>query len=576
MNHKNYVKIVVLTTAVLLTVTIFNSGALSKNQENSVPPLPLDGQEGHFLFTPWHSKTTYLINETGVVNHTWQGDYYPLYDAYVDHNGSVYLTIDSGRGGVQKIAYNGTILWNYHYTRDSGYATHDLSILPNGDFLLIMQEIKSPAQAIQKGRDPNTLWFGNFNPNFIIQVHQTGPTSGDIVWEWHIWDHMIQDFDATKDNYGVIADHPELADINCDYWWNVGWPYMNSVDYNPQNDQILLSAHNCDEIWIIDHSTTTEEAAGHTGGTYGHGGDLLYRWGNPQAYDRGTAADEKLYLQHQVCWVKPGLPHAGNILVFSNGNNRPGGYLSSCDEFTPAINNDTGEYYEPPSGEPYGPANLTWQFMLPQNLFSDGFGGAQRMINGDTLICSGWNGVFIRVTPDKQIVWTFNNPYPYMNDEVYRTQYIPPYIPPPPPPPPLVANLECNGSLSWSNIKPGGTVHGSFQVQNIGDNNSLLNWTVNNTLAWGTWTFTPSSGESLTPAQGPVTVQVYVVVPKEKNAAFQGNITVVNKQNSSDYCMIPVTLTTPLSQHIEHQGFFARLLVRFPHAFPLLRYLMGF
>jgi hypothetical protein len=183
--------------------------------------------------------------------------------------------------------------------------------------------------------------------------------------------------------------------------------------------------------------------------------------------------------------------------------------------------------------------------------------------------------VFIRVTPDKQIVWTFNNPYPYMNDEVYRTQYIPPYEPPPPQTPHL-PDLECNGSLSWSNIKPGATVHGSFQVMNIGDNDSLLNWTVNNTLTWGTWTFTPSSGESLTPAQGPVTVQVHVVVPKEKNAGFQGNITIVNKENSSDYCMIPVTLTTPLSQNIEYHGFLARLLVRFPNAFPLFRHLMGF
>jgi hypothetical protein len=69
---------------------------------------------------------------------------------------------------------------------------------------------------------------------------------------------------------------------------------------------------------------------------------------------------------------------------------------------------------------------------------------------------------------------------------------------------------------------------------------------------------------------------VYVVVPKEKNAEFQGNITIVNKENSSDYCMIPVTLTTPLSQNIEYHGFLARLLVRFPNAFPLFRYLMGF
>jgi hypothetical protein len=574
MNHRNYTKIVVLTIAALFLAIIFNSGALSQNQENLMSPLPLDRKEGHFLYTPWHSKTTYLINETGAVNHTWQSTYYPLYDSYMGENGSIYLAIDSGQGGVQKIAYDGTILWEYHYTRDSSYATHDIVPLPNGDFLIIMQEIKSRPQAIQAGRDPDSFYYNQFYPNMLIQVHQTGPTSGDIVWEWHIWDHLIQDFDPTKDNYGVVSEHPELADINFDQYWSAGWPYMNSVDYNPKFDQILLSAHNFDEVWIIDHSTTTEEAASHEGGTYGHGGDLLYRWGNPQTYDRGDASDKKLYFQHQCCWVKPGLPGAGNIMVFSNGNTRPGGPLSSVDEFTPDVNNDTGEYYLSPGGT-YGPDDLTWQYILPSNLFSDGFGGAQRMLNNNTLICSGWNGVFIEVTPDKQIVWTYINPYPYQYDEVYRTQYIPPYEPPPPQPPHL-PNLECNGSLSWSDIKPGGTVHGSFQVMNIGDNDSLLNWTIHNTLTWGNWTFTSSSGEGLTPELGPVTVDVHVVAPNEKNTAFKGNITIVNKNNSSDYCIIPVTLTTPLNQNFEHQGFLARLFMRFLHAFPIFRYLMGF
>ncbi len=574
MNHKKYTKIVMLTTAALFTVTIFNSGALSQNQENLVTPLPFDTKEGHFLYTPWHSTKTYLINETGAVNHTWQSTYYPLYDSYMGDNGSIYLAIDSGQGGFQKIAYDNTILWEYHYTRDSSYATHDIVPLPNGDIIIIMQEIKSRAQAIQAGRDPNTI--GNqFYPNMLIQVRQTGPTSGDIVWEWHIWDHLIQDYDDTKDNYGVVSEHPELADINFDQYWSPGWPYVNSVDYNPKFDQILISAHNFDEVWIIDHSTTTEEAAGHTGGMYGYGGDLLYRWGNPQTYDRGDASDKKLYFQHQCCWVKPGLPGAGNILVFSNGNTRPVGPLSSVDEITPDVNNDTGEYYLQPGGT-YGPEDLTWQYLLPENLFCDGFGGAQRMLNGNTLICAGWRGIFIEVTPDKQVVWTYINPYPYQYDEVYRTQYIPPYEPPPPPQP-HVPDLECNGNLSWTDIKPGATVQGSFQVQNIGDNDSLLNWTVNNTLTWGTWTLNPSSGEGLTPEQGPTTVQVYMVVPNEKNAVFQGNLTVQNKNNASDYAIIRVTLTTSMSSsHSLTNPFLSWLFERFPFSFPVLRYLMGY
>ncbi len=572
MNHKKYAKIVMLTTVALLTVSIFNSGSLSQNQKNLMSPLPLNRKEGHFLYTPWHSTTTYLINETGVVNHTWQSTYYPLYDSYMGDNGSIYLAIDSGRGGVQKIAYDGAILWEYHYTQDSSYATHDIVPLPNGDIIIIMQEIKSRAQAIQAGRDPSS--FGSqFYPNMLLQIRQTGPTSGDIVWEWHVWDHLIQDFDASKDNYGNVSQHPELANINFDQYWSAGWPYFNSVDYNPKFDQILISAHNFDEVWIIDHSTTTEEAASHEGGIYDHGGDLLYRWGNPQTYNRGDASDKKLYFQHQCCWVKPGLPGAGNILVFSNGNTRPGGSLSSVDEFTPDVNNETGEYSLPPGGT-YGPDDLCWQYPLSVSLFCAGFGGAQRKLNGNTLICAGWKGVFIEVTPDKQVVWTFINPYPSPYEEVYRTQYIPPYEPPPPPPN-RIPDLECNGNLSWSNIKPGRTVHGSFQVQNIGDNDSLLNWTVNNTLTWGTWTFTPSSGEDLTPAQGLTTVQVYVVVPNEKNAEFQGNLTVQNKNNASDYVNIPVTLTTP-SPFFYYSPFLSWLFERFPDSFLLLRYLMGY
>ena len=145
------------------------------------------------------------------------------------------------------------------------------------------------------------------------------------------------------------------------------------------------------------------------------------------------------------------------------------------------------------------------------------------------------------------------------------------------PPPPRIPDLECNGNLSWSNIKAGGNVAGSFQVQNIGDNDSLLNWTVNNTITWGTWTFTPSSGEGLTPEQGPTTVHVHVVVPKKKNSEFHGNLTVQNKNNASDYVNITVTLTTSTSRTFSFNNPFLLLLFeRIPNAFPILKILLGY
>jgi hypothetical protein len=68
---------------------------------------------------------------------------------------------------------------------------------------------------------------------------------------------------------------------------------MNSIDYNPDLDQIALSVKGNSEAWIIDHGTTTAQAAGHTGGRRGQGGDLLYRWGNPLTYRAGTANDAR-------------------------------------------------------------------------------------------------------------------------------------------------------------------------------------------------------------------------------------------------------------------------------------------
>ncbi|MFA6681428.1 MAG: aryl-sulfate sulfotransferase [Sphaerochaeta sp.] len=100
----------------------------------------------------------------------------------------------------------------------------------------------------------------------------------DIVWEWHVWDHLMQDHDIALDNYGDVAGNP--GKINLNYFGSsdkVEWNHIYSIDYNAEKDQILLSSHSFNEIWIIDHHMSSEEAKSSRG-------DLLYRWGNP-AYD---------------------------------------------------------------------------------------------------------------------------------------------------------------------------------------------------------------------------------------------------------------------------------------------------
>jgi hypothetical protein len=106
-------------------------------------------------------------------------------------------------------------------------------------------------------------------------------------------------------------------------------------------------------------------------------------------------------------------------------------------------------------------------------------------------------------------------------------------------------------------------VNGSFQVQNIGDTGSLLNWTINtSSITWGTWTFNPESGENLTPEDGQVTVRVSVVAPNQENTEFQGYIRVENRDNSTDFDVIPVYLKTPVNYYVIQMHMYQSFLRR--------------
>jgi hypothetical protein len=141
------------------------------------------------------------------------------------------------------------------------------------------------------------------------------------------------------------------------------------------------------------------------------GGDLLYRWGNPRTYRAGDSTNQQLYHQHNTQWIKPGLPGAGNITVFDNGDKRPDSLYSTVQEFTPPVDS-TGHYETPAPGQPYGPAGPVWQYKAtpPASFYSPQVASAQRLPNGNTLICEGTKGRFFEVAPDTQTVWTYINP----------------------------------------------------------------------------------------------------------------------------------------------------------------------
>src|SRR5262249_52773736 len=191
---------------------------------------------------------------------------------------------------------------------------------------------------------------------------------------------------------------------------NPDYTHFNGVAYNPDLDQIAVSVWTFSEFWIIDHSTTTAEAAGHTGGRYGRGGDLLYRWGNPRAYRAGKKEDQKLFSQHNAHWIPQGLPGAGHLLLFNNGTGRTGENYSSVDELVLPV--DSQGRYTCKLGTAYGPDQPVWSYTAPKktDFFSAFISGTQRLANGNTLICSGANGTVFEVTPEKEIVWKYVNP----------------------------------------------------------------------------------------------------------------------------------------------------------------------
>jgi hypothetical protein len=379
--------------------------------------------EGYTLFAPKHYTTTYLIDNAGLLVHAWTGSTTePGQSTYLLENGHLLraamtkgpLSTGGGEGGrVEEYDWDGNLVWELDYSTATEMQHHDIHILPNGNLLMLVVEKRTYAEAIAAGFDPSKLdpeiqSKGYMLPDTVVEIKPTLPKGGTVVWRWRVWDHLIQDYDATKANYGNVAANPRSIDADgTESRIPAFWNHMNSIDYNATLDQIMLSVRGNSEVWIIDHSTTTAEAAGHTGGQSGKGGDLLYRWGNPIAYGAGTQSDQKLYQQHDAEWIPAGYPGAGNITVFNNGLGRN---YSTVDEFTPPV--DAAGNYTLTTGAAFGPTSFTWTYKAdpPASLFAEAISGAQRLPNGNTLIDDGTHGTFIEVTPGGETVWKYINP----------------------------------------------------------------------------------------------------------------------------------------------------------------------
>ncbi len=378
--------------------------------------------EGYIIADPLTDTVPYLMDQYGHSVHSWQFEHRPASAPYLFSDGRIIrpgkvdepIITGFGVGGLIEIRdWENNVLWNFTWSDEDHQQHHDIQPMPNGNVLILSWERINHYDALAAGRlDLNAdLW-----PTEIIEIEPIGIDGGNVVWEWHLWDHIIQDVNQGIDNYGVISEHPERMNLNFGVIGGTGpdedsgdWLHANYLDYNPVLDQILFSCRRLNEIYIIDHSTTTEEAAGHSGGNSGKGGDFLFRWGNPMAYDRGDSSDTRLFGPHCPTWIPQGYPGAGNIMVFNNGLDAPYGTFSSVEVIIP-ITDESGSYIIGET-EPFGPLDSYIIFGAP-DFYSASQSGCYRLPNGNTIICESNDGHFFETSFSGEIVWEYFHPTP--------------------------------------------------------------------------------------------------------------------------------------------------------------------
>lgn len=344
------------------------------------------------------STKSYLLDKTGKRVHEWNfntklgNDFEMLPDGRaigmfkVD---SPSFSFGGFGGSIRIINPDSSIEWQYDYVSDNYIAHHDVEILPNGNVLFLVWEKISPMIAQNNGVNFNS----NIYPEKLIEVD---PETNTIVWEWKSWDHIIQDFDNNLPNYGIVKDNPQLININYSLPEDGDIMHANGIDYDASNDLIYMSVNYFSEVWVIDHSTSTSEAAGHSGGNFNKGGDLIYRFGNPEAYNN-TAGTRIFYNNHFPNLLENNEPGTGNILIFVNkGQNIDQSTvyelkLPSFLNLVPDTNNEP---------------EVVWSF-TDANLFNPKISSAVRLLNGNTLICEGDYG-FWEVTSNGEVVWKYD------------------------------------------------------------------------------------------------------------------------------------------------------------------------
>ena len=391
-------------------------------QSNTVGTISYDPDlyaEGYTLIYPHNQPHARLIDACGEVVHQWTNDSLrrPGNSAYLTPTGNLVWAhrpanfqgdaIWAGGGGavIEGRTWDNEVQWNYALNDSTGRLHHDFALTNAGTVLAIAWERIDSITAVEAGRNPELLEDGELWSERIIELMPNESGGADIIWEWRVWDHLVQDFDSTKANFGDPALAPDRVDINFGTPSSAApdWLHMNSIDYNPALGHILLSVPTFDELWIID------KAAPENG--------LIWRWGNPEAYASGTSEDQRLHYQHAGRWLDApyhqGSPDFGKIAVFNNRNPGATGPFSSAHLIAPElIENEEATTYAMNENATFAPVGFdwTWTAPTPTDFFSSGLSNFERLPNGNNLLLSGRTGEIFELTAAGDTAWYYRVP----------------------------------------------------------------------------------------------------------------------------------------------------------------------
>ena len=353
-------------------------------------------------------------------------------------------------GGGREYDWDGNIVWQHDETRENYHPHHDLVRVFNPKLnayttMYIANKDLTHEQVIAAGAEPTWSRGGTYDGSQMDAVVEVD-MNGNVVWEWWFFDHLVQDKFSDKENYvgrgKKISDYPKKLDINWGGRVQRDWLHINSMDYNTELDQVAVnSVHG--EFYIIDHGATfiPGDPEGSIRLAASDKGDFIYRWGDPARYGQGdkpsfgrdwtsiSTGHRQMGCCHDIQWIKSGLPGAGNLLVFDNGDRLYQSLQQSgaieINPYLDANGNDTGKYVNPPDAGYHNSErtvkkqrsrkisnHVIWRYYpkMSSGFISDHGSGCRRMDNGNTLLCGSSEGHLLEVTPEGKRVWEYINP----------------------------------------------------------------------------------------------------------------------------------------------------------------------